>query len=391
MPSASRADGVISPLDEELALLPGRLSPGLAEGAARLGTWMPFGQASSALQYLAGARISEATVRRETLEAGETLVALEEKAVELLQVEAPDAPAGAAWQQVSVDGAMVPLVGGEWAEARTLVVGRLACANDQFQARDLAYFSRMTGHATFTRLATLATHRQGLEHAQVVVAVNDGAEWIQELLDVQCPEAVRILDWAHASGYVHAAGHAVFGDTCGAWCAAQLTTLRYGEPIAVLVELARLADTLADDSPARETVLQGLAYLAKRSEQIQYATFAKLGYPIGSGIVESANKVVVEARLKGAGMHWAPANVNPLLALRGVACSGRWDEVWASIAGQRRQSARLDRSRRCRERLARRARRPSRPPRPPRTAGGRPAKDHPWNRYPAVRPRRAKL
>ena len=27
------------------------------------------------------------------------------------------------------------------------------------------------------------------------------------------------------------------------------------------------------------------------------------GYPVGSGIVESANKVVVEARLKGRGRH----------------------------------------------------------------------------------------
>jgi hypothetical protein len=391
MPFAGHAGRVIFPLDEELALLPGGLSPNLAEGAARLGSWMPFGQASSALQYLAGARVSEATVRRATLGAGEALVALEEKAVDLLEVEAPPAPAGAAWQQLSVDGAMVPLVGGDWAEARTLVLGRLGCEKDRLQARDLSYFSRMTDHATFTRLATLATHRQGVEHAQVVLAVNDGAEWIQELLDVQCPAAVRILDWAHASGYVHQAGHAVFGETCGAWCAAQLTTLRYGEPIAVLVELARLADTLADASPARETVLQGLAYLAKRYEQVQYATFAKLGYPIGSGIVESANKVVVEARLKGAGMHWAPVNVNPLLALRGIACSGRWDAVWPSIAAQRRHAARVRRACRHDERRASRSPRPPRPPRPPATVGGRPTRDHPWNRHPAVRPRRAKL
>jgi hypothetical protein len=33
-------------------------------------------------------------------------------------------------------------------------------------------------------------------------------------------------------------------------------------------------------------------------------------------MVESATKLVVEARLKGAGMHWAEAHGNPLLALR---------------------------------------------------------------------------
>ncbi len=380
--------GAISPLDEELALLPGSLSPGLVEGATRLGAWMPFGQASAALRQLSGAQVSEATLRRATLAAGEALVALEEKAVDLLEAEIPDAPEGAAWQQVSVDGAMVPLVGGAWAEARTLVVGTLGRGRDALQAEEISYFSRMTDHATFTRLATLETHRRGVERAKIVLAINDGAEWIQDLLDVQCPEAIRILDWAHASGYVHAAGHAVFGETCGTWCAEQLRILREGEPVAVLAELSRLADRLAEDSPARGLVVQSLSYLAKRYEQIQYRAFAQLGYPIGSGIVESANKLVVEARLKGAGMHWSPANINPLLALRGIACSGRWDALWPSIAAQQRHATCLRRTRRQRERLAHR---PFRPPRPPRTVRGRPTENHPWRRYPAVRPRRAKL
>ena len=38
-------------------------------------------------------------------------------------------------------------------------------------------------------------------------------------------------------------------------------------------------------------------------------------------MVESANKVVVQARLKGAGMHWEPTHVNPMLALRTAACN----------------------------------------------------------------------
>jgi len=40
-------------------------------------------------------------------------------------------------------------------------------------------------------------------------------------------------------------------------------------------------------------------YLKARWEQIQYARFREAGYPIGSGIVESACKLVVEQRLKG--------------------------------------------------------------------------------------------
>ena len=48
-------------------------------------------------------------------------------------------------------------------------------------------------------------------------------------------------------------------------------------------------------------------------------------------MVESANKLVVEARLKGAGMHWERRHVNPLLALRNGVCNQRWQETgqWA--------------------------------------------------------------
>ncbi len=49
--------------------------------------------------------------------------------------------------------------------------------------------------------------------------------------------------------------------------------------------------------------------LTARWDAIQYARFQALGYPIGSGAVESANKLVVEARLKGSGLHWAREHI----------------------------------------------------------------------------------
>ena len=41
--------------------------------------------------------------------------------------------------------------------------------------------------------------------------------------------------------------------------------------------------------------------------------------------MESANKLVVEARLKGSGMHWARKNVEY------DSCGGNWGEVWPEI------------------------------------------------------------
>jgi hypothetical protein len=53
-----------------------------------------------------------------------------------------------------------------------------------------------------------------------------------------------------------------------------------------------------------------VTYFTKRLAQADYAAFQAAGYPIGSGSTESANKLVVEARLKGSGMHWARAHVD---------------------------------------------------------------------------------
>jgi hypothetical protein len=55
----------------------------------------------------------------------------------------------------------------------------------------------------------------------------------------------------------------------------------------------------------------------------KYASFRAQGYPIGSGSVESANKLVVQSRMKGAGIRWDASHVNPLLAMRNLACNVR--------------------------------------------------------------------
>ena len=81
-------------------------------------------------------------------------------------------------------------------------------------------------------------------------------------------------------------------------------------------------------------MVKQLAYLEKREVQLQYPVFEAEGWPLGSGMVESANKLVVEARLKGAGMHWAPEHVDPMVALRNAVCTDRWDEVWGQIEGE---------------------------------------------------------
>ncbi len=63
---------------------------------------------------------------------------------------------------------------------------------------------------------------------------------------------------------------------------------------------------------------------------MQYPALQKADWHIGSSMVESGNKLVMQARLKGAGMHWKPKQVNPMLALRSMnLCNERWQEGWS--------------------------------------------------------------
>jgi hypothetical protein len=158
---------------------------------------------------------------------------------------------------------------------------------------------------------------------------------------------VRILDWGHAAASVVAAGQAVFGVGTPAsqeWVVVQVKELRTGDAQVVVGKLRGLRDELmvqvGEESAVYQTVAGSVQYLETRQEHIRYATFQTLGYPIGSGSVESANKLVVEARLKGAGMHWARGHVDGMVALRTIACNERWDEAWPQISAQLRREVR---------------------------------------------------
>ncbi len=385
-----------SPLDEQLQLLPSPFSPWLVEAAVRLGTWLPFERVPEALCFFTGVAVSVETVRRLTEAAGQALVAVEDAEVARLEADLPPAPAGPPVQQLSVDGAMVPLVGGQWGEVKLLALGTVATDGASASARepcttDLSYFARLTDAETFGRLATGETHRRGTETARQVAAVMDGAVWEQGFVDLHRPDAIRILDFPHAAEHLADAITPLWGkDTpmTRAWLEAQCHTLKHGDPADVLAALCLLPTATAADPTAAEAArASAVDYLAARWEQIQYATFVAQALPIGSGCVEGGHKVVMQARLKGSGMHWAPANVNPLLALRCAACNDRWAERWAVLTDRWRTAVSI-------RRLLRFALRhappppPPKQPRPKRVVNGRPTADHPWKRRPLLTPRR---
>jgi hypothetical protein len=125
---------------------------------------------------------------------------------------------------------------------------------------------------------------------------------------------------------VRAAG----GKLPGKWLEGVLHRLKHQGPHRVLKHLACLAARYPNAA-----VQEKLTYLQKREAHMQYPTYQQAGWPLGSGSVESGNLLVVEARLKGAGMRWGRQNVNPMLVLRNAVCNRQWNQTWATAVAHR--------------------------------------------------------
>lgn len=351
-------------------------------------------------------QVSISTVRRLTESHGAAYVAVQTAEVEEIEQQMPLPPKGPDKQLLSVDGAMVPLVGGKWAEVKTLVLGVIdepvvEKGEQVVHAQELSYFSRLTDADTFSRLALVETHRRGVETADQVIAVNDGAVWIQGFIDYHRADAARVLDFPHAAEYISAMGTAIWGPDSvpGAeWFATQRHCLKHQGAGAVLPELR----TLTTAHPELPELADKLAYLEKREAQMRYPDYQAQGWPIASGAVESGNKLVVEARLKGAGMHWARQHVNPMLGLRNALANDRWDESWSQITAHRDIQKQQQRQTRRQQRLAAAsaivpevkssAPLPSSTPSVPKARARphrryRPPLRHPWRRYPTTKAR----
>ena len=411
MGPAPRVGRGFFPLDEELALAPGlSLTPRQQDHLVHLSSWMPFERAAQMMECLLGVQVSEATTRRLTEQAGALAQAVQTAQAQV-KPEAMTTSAKASRLAVSADGAYVPLTGGQWAEVRTVAIGevepiRTRDGEQEVHVRHLSYFSRMTDAATFADLAEVEMRRRAVSQAQEICAVMDGAEWLQGFLDLHCPDALRILDFPHATEHLNLlvqalsqAGMNLPSDLLPRLC----HRLKHRGPHLLMRLLSRLPAHLMQQDGVREHV----GYLCKREALMHYPHYRKLGWPIGSGMVESANKVVVEARLKGAGMHWEACHVNPMLTLRNAVCNERWQACWQETCMEQSRQLLVRRKRKATSRfqqmvsslmlLLLRFGSPTpkpvaplpRPVAPAATLPGssRPSPHHVWKRTPACRPK----
>jgi len=305
----------------------------------RLSSRMSYREAHQELELLWKVEVSKSSMRDVTMRHGHVAAALIREEVVHLETTAPTPSAQPEQVVMCTDGAMVQLTSGEWREVKTVTFGEFRPHWDAKRGKvvtktdNISYFSRAENADTFGRSALVEWHRRGGENAHTVVAVQDGALWIQSFIDYHCPQATRVIDFAHAQEYVAKVGRAIHGaetDAFQQWYARMSKQLGRQPPRRTINDL-RLLQRQHPDHPEMETIELAIRYLEKRLPMIDYPHFRRRQIPIGSGNVESGHKVVMQQRMKQAGMRWAEENLNPMLALRVALCNQTWNANWRKI------------------------------------------------------------
>ena len=335
------------PLDQQLGLGADSLSGELEQVLCLLVARMPLEETADTLQRLLKVQVDDNTVQRAAQRVGSAMVAQQERRAEEAWREAkpPEMEVEEAPERlyISVDGTTAHLQEG-WKEVKVAAIYETeaqvqADGTTQIRAVQITYVVSFEDAQTFARHVYLEAARRGIEQAQEVIVLGDGAEWIWNRIARFCHRPVEIVDFYHTSEHVWNAGQALYGEgteETEQWVTQRLEQLLRQGPEAVV---ASFKESLVEASAAaKAAVARESNYLDKHKERMQYPTLRAAGYHIGSGSVESACKRVIGARLKQAGMIWTRKGAEAIAHLRATILCNRWDAFWGSYDRSTRTS-----------------------------------------------------
>jgi hypothetical protein len=286
-----------------------------------------FAPAAAKVEEYYGVRVTAERLRLVCLRHARRLAQSVPKPCTVLRAQGPD------WIVTEADGTMVPIVdmgtapaGADrrrhrrvrWQEARVVVAQALGVAHAHYDATlgDVAEagvrWSRVVGAAGWS--VTTRIH-----------VVGDGAPWLaQQAAERFTPQGHYLLDLYHVCDYFAAVWP---GDKTTIH--AHRDALKAGQLPAVLTALrARLEppDSPDEAAPAR----CALRYLENRLDQLDYPAALRHRLPVGSGLIESAHRHLLQARLKIAGAWWSESSAQAMTQLRVCRANHLWNAYWCN-------------------------------------------------------------
>ncbi len=147
----------------------------------------------------------------------------------------------------------------------------------------------------------------------------------------------RVLDFYHASEYLTKIADITFNSKSkekrAKWLTDSCHKLKHesGGAAELLNEFIGFRNKRMS-AQKKEKLESSITYFSNHLDNMDYRNYLDKKIPIGSGITESACKVIVKQRFCNSGMKWKQASADAILCLRALNYSdGRWAEMWDKI------------------------------------------------------------
>ena len=326
------------------------LTPRAARRVAREGTLHSFDQAALALNEDGSTQLDGKQIQRWSEAIGDVVRSVRD--AEVRGHEQGQRPASVpnppALLVIGMDGGRVQTRekqgenGSRWREDKVAAITSYLPGDGTAEHRPeplvTTYVATMDKTEGFGKLVHVEAERRGLRQAQTVLVMGDGGNWIDPLSTRERLHDQRIVDYYHAAEHLYEAARAALGkDASESLVLAEqlkdyLWEGRVDQVIAILKTHAdRLGPPQESDGPdhPRRILAHNVGYFEMHWRHMDDATYRAKGWPIGSGVTESAVKQF-NKRVKGTEPFWSLPGVESILALRALWLSqdGRWERYW---------------------------------------------------------------
>lgn len=165
--------------------------------------------------------------------------------------------------------------------------------------------------------------RNGYGKFRNTILLSDGATWIRNLKEELFPDAQQILDLFHLKENTYEFAKDIFNNDESkyiSWAETVCSQLEEGKWKTVLEKLKPYQNRVS-----KPGCVNLYTYIINNKDNIDYPTYKSKGWFVGSGAIESGNKVVLQNRLKLPGMRWNVSTAQYVLSLKAKLESGLWD------------------------------------------------------------------
>ena len=329
------------PLDEQLLLWEKHWSEQVAKQAVWLGGLLPYEEAAEILQRVGQITISKSSIWRRVKRWGTAMQAVETrqqvKAYELEEPRPHDPNRSLEKMGVAMDGAMIHIRKEGWKElkigcvfevaSRTVIDPKTQEEVELGSAVNNTYVAHLGGPQVFGRQIWADARQRSWMEVEDSLAIGDGASWIWNLVGEHFYASHQIVDWYHATQHLAEAARSIYGEETPQhrrWYRQWETKLYQGHVRKLIQALKRQATNKPDKS---EAILEQRTYFKNNVKRMNYLEMRMEGYPIGSGMVESAAKQY-KGRFCGPGMRWSRSGAERLIPIRSAILSKRFDKMW---------------------------------------------------------------